>query len=364
MVEQFGFRLPKLDWILTGATLGLLSLGLLTLQSSLRQENTGVSLLQLQFLAISIGLFGFLFLSLTDSRYLQLVAPFAYFISIILLVALFVFGVSIRGSVRWFDFGAFQLQPSEIVKPLLILFVAWFLTLVDKKINSPRLLLLFFSVLALPLFLIFAEPDLGTTIVLFLTFLTMLYFSGFQVRWFFLLLFLGLIVSPFIFNFLPDYQKQRFLSFLNPFADPQGSGYNLIQSVIAIGSGGFWGLGWGKGTQSHLQFLPEQHTDFVFATFLEEAGFAGALIVILLFGLIFWRGIRTLRLINDQFSHFLLIGSLSLLFWQIIINIGMNIGLFPITGIPLPFISYGGSSIVSSLIILGFISCVIKSGKA
>lgn len=351
--------LINLDTPLILAALVLSVIGLSTIQSTIL-AGVGFSseLFNRQVLALILGVSLFFLISRLDYRYLTFLAPLIYGMTIVLLVLLLSLGQTVRGSARWFVIGDFQLQVSEYAKIFLI--VAWvaFLVWAKERINRPLILLFYFLLLLLPVGLIYLQPDLGTSVILILTGITMLLFSQIKPKNFTLCLLLFVLLVPLVWFLLKDYQKIRLLSFLNPTLDPLGAGYHILQSIIAVGSGGFLGRGWGRGTQSHLQFLPEQHTDFIFATFTEETGFLGAILLLFLFGIIFWRGIKISQNCPMLFGRLLGIGIVAFLFIQVFINIAMNLGIAPITGIPLPLVSYGGSSLLTTFISLGLLQSI------
>ena len=299
-------------------------------------------------------LFYFLFLSIDYNLWPKFKYLF-YLITLLLLSLIFLLP-EVRGTHRWIDFGIFILQPSEILKPLIILFYSSHLIKI-QKISGFTLLKLI--VTFLPIFaLIFLQPDLGNAIIYISLFIGLLIIAGTNISHLLsgaatLLLFLPLIWAR-----LLGYQRQRLISFINPQLDPLGAGYNAIQSVIAIGSGGLIGLGLGRGNQSRLLFLPEYQTDFIFASLIESLGFAGGLILLgLYFLMLFWILLVALKSSN-LLGRFIAVGIFCQIFSQVIINVGMNMGLLPITGITLPLLSYGGSSIVSTYISLGLINAV------
>lgn len=342
------------DLFITIPTVLLISLGILVIYSSEPK-------LAIQQLVIAlIGLVLFWFFSLIDLRFYKDYLKYIYYFILVLLIIVFILGFETRGSLRWIPLGLFNLQPSEFVKPILILILAKF-----WSENSPSWLNIGKSALIVfpAAILIFKQPDLGTTLTITMIWLFMLIGSNISV---FKLLFMflsGLILIPIGWFFLKDYQKYRITSFLSPEKDPLGVGYNAIQSTIAVGSGEFFGRGLGRGTQSRLQFLPEFRTDFIFASIAEEFGFIGSVILLLLYSAIIGRSIRIMHYANNRFSNLVVLGVLGMFFFQIIVNIGMNIGILPITGITLPLLSYGGSSMLTTLICLGFIASVAKFGK-
>lgn len=283
-----------------------------------------------------------------------------YFLSIVLLVILF-FNSQIRGVSRWIDIGQVHIQPSEIIKPFVTIFLtALIIEGKGKRIREKILpFVLFFPIL----FLIFKQPDLGNALVFLFMYLALEISHGFKLLYLFFIAVIGGLLWPLFFRILKNYQRERLFSFINPHSDPAGTGYNAIQAMIALGSGQLLGLGLGRGTQSHLLFLPEYHTDFVFASLGEELGFAGGFIVIILYMVLLGRILKISVNSKDEFGKFLTIGVFAQLFFHVFVNIGMNLGILPITGITLPLLSYGGSSILSTFICLGMTSSVGRIGK-
>lgn len=274
--------------------------------------------------------------------------------SIIFLTLPLIFGVTTRGSVRWIKIGSLTLQPSEIIKPFLIVVFANFLSKFESSLTFKNLTT-YLIILAIPALLIFKQPDLGSTLVVSVIWLGIFISSNLPILWL-ISIFSGFaILSPLVFKLLKSYQKQRITSFLNPYLDPQGSGYQLIQSIIAVGSGGFFGKGFGSGTQSQLAFLPEQHSDFIFASLAEETGFVGSFILIMGMFFILKRILEIAKFAPDKFSYYTCIGVFSMILFQSFVNIGMNLGVMPITGITLPLVSAGGSSILATMIALGMV---------
>lgn len=333
------------DWLLIASPVLLLIFGLAILGS------VAPNLVSQQTIIILVGLVLAGLIAWTDYRVLASFSWVFYFIAVGLLLATYVIGQTTRGSVRWIPLGIFNLQTSEIAKPLLIIFFASLCSKLD--LSRFKNLLLLCGLLALPLFLIFRQPDLGSTLAVASLWLGIIFAAG--APWYFIVLglFTALGFFPLFWNHLEPYQRLRLTSFLNPLSDPLKSGYNLLQSLIAVGSGQIWGRGLGHGTQSQLQFLPERHTDFIFASLAEELGLVGSLILLSLFSLLCYRLIIASLNASDRFGRLLALGVFSLITFQTFINIAMNLGLAPITGITLPLISFGGSSLVSTLISLG-----------
>lgn len=305
-----------------------------------------------QFFFLIVGTIIFILSSLfLDRQILTNLSWPLYLLSLLLLLATF-FGPDIRGAHRWIEFLGIRLQPSELIKPLLIVAQAAFLDYYSLK--SFRKVIVFLLLFILPALLVFRQPDLGNGIVYVGTTLGILFMAGLPMRYFVALFFLTILFFPFSWGMLKEYQRSRLISFLNPYLYARGAGYNAIQAMIAVGSGQLFGRGLGRGSQSQLRFLPERHTDFIFASISEELGFFGASIIILAYFVLLFTLFRQAKASNGRFSRLVIFAVLIQLFLQIFINIGMNLGILPITGITLPFISYGGSSIIATSILLGF----------
>lgn len=346
--------LSNIHWPITICSFLLLSFGILIIYSSSKE----LAFQQVMFALV--GLIIYFFVSQFDYRSIKnLIFPF-YFLSIILLVIVVILGVETRGVVRWIPLGPINIQPSEFAKPALILLLANFWSK-----NYPSLLNIFKSLLwSSPIiFFIFKQPDLGSTITILAIWVVMLFASGISLRNILILTLLVLLMIPLGALTLAPYQKQRISGFLAPESDPLGKGYNLIQSQIAVGSGQLLGRGLGRGTQSRLQFLPEFRTDFIFAAIAEEMGFVGSLIILSIYLILLIFCLRAGGGGVDAFGFLIISGTSAMILFQVLINIGMNIGLLPITGITLPLISYGGSSLLATLFTLGFVSSVAKFRK-
>lgn len=317
-----------------------------------------IDLFKAQLLFSVLAILVFIFFSQVNYQSLKNYSFLIYVASIIILFFVLLIGIESRGSVRWFEFFGFRIQFSELLKPFLALCLSSFLA--SKNNYSIKF---FFGVLALlfPIwFLIFLQPDLGNAIIYFLVIIFIMFIFGFPLRYFLASLLLMVVSFPFFWNFLKDYQKQRVLTFFHLKVDPLGTSYNAIQSVIAVGSGMFMGRGLGQGTQSVLRFLPERHTDFIFATLSEELGFVGSLVILATFGFLFYRIFLIYKNSDSAFSKIFAQTAFFLFLIQFFMNIGMNVGIMPIVGVSLPFVSYGGSSLLSSFIFLGFLSSMSK----
>lgn len=278
-----------------------------------------------------------------------------YAVNIALLVLVLILGRERLGAQRWFTIGNFTLQPSEFIKINFILALANYLGSKKGKLETPAGFVIPIILLMIPFLLVVIQPDLGTALLLVPIFLSMMFVAGARPKYLITLIILGLASMPVFWHFLRDYQRQRLTVFLNPNVDPLGAGYTIIQSKIAVGSGGLVGKGWLAGTQNQLNFLPERHTDFIFSVIGEEWGLFGALVLVLLFFLIVKRGFDIAYLTNDMHGKLIATGIVVLMALQVTINIAMTIGMMPVVGIPLPLISYGGSSMFTTFIAVGLL---------
>jgi rod shape determining protein RodA len=353
-------KILKFDWIMMFTVVFLIGVGLLSLYSislgDSQQEGMDVFSKQLIFVVIGIGVL--VFFACTDYHYLRSYCTAIYFFSLILLIAVLIWGSTVRGTVGWLEIGAFHIQPVEIAKLALIVFLASFIA--QKKMELSEIFRFFasFVMTGIMVFLVLRQPDFGSAMVLAAIWAGMLLISGMSRKTFLILIAVIFIISSFTWMVLADYQKDRLVSLLKPEIDPQGSGYNLIQARVAVGSGGLTGKGIGHGSQSQLNFLPEKHNDFIFAVIAEELGLLGAIFVILLFAVLFFRMRVAALSAPDNFGYLLVTGILVMFFVQTLINIGMNIGLVPITGLSLPLLSYGGSFLLVTFACLGIVLSV------
>lgn len=289
-------------------------------------------------------------------NFISLNSYFFYWLFIIILFITFLLGLEAKGSKRWLDLYFFNFQASEIFKPFFILFLTNFLAKEHKGFNKLYVFLASLFYFILPFFVIYKQPDLGNALIYLIIFFFLVLFSPLPKRYVIYMILVGLIVGPISFTLLRDYQRERIISFLNPSINEQGTSYNMIQSVITTGSGQFFGKGLGLGTQSRLFFLPENHTDFAFASLVEQFGFVGGFTILVLFSVIILALFKKLlkRFFNkdeESLASFLyVVGFTVYIASQTLINIGMNLGVFPVAGIALPFISYGGSALVAIMI--------------
>jgi len=344
------------DWVLLGTICLVAALGILNLYSSTSTWEMGTPVYVKQSYWLCIGLVIALAVCTIDYRHLEYLGFIFYAVNLGLLLFVLLFGKTSMGATRWIDLGFFHLQPSEIMKLVIIITLARYFdergqvhghTLGDLKIP--------FLLLGAPALLIMKQPDLGTAMLVLFIGATMALFAGIRRGTLVLLSIAGGLAAFGGWFLLRDYQKERIRTFLDPERDPLGSGYHIIQSKIAVGSGGFFGKGFMKGTQSQLSFLPERHTDFAFSVFAEEWGFVGSLLLLLIYLFIVFWGIYIARRAADRFGMFLALGVVAMIFWHIVVNLGMVIGLLPVVGVPLPLFSYGGTSMVTTMIGTGLL---------
>ena len=303
----------------------------------------------------------FLFLSFVKINFWYQKAYFFYFICLFLLIIVLFFGITSSGSKRWLNLYFLNLQPSELMKiSIIVCFARYYHRMQSIDIQSYRFLLIPIILLIIPCYLVITQPDLGTSILIAGSGIVVIWIAGLNIKYFVYSSLLLLVSFPFIVSILKPYQKSRILTFFNPDRDPMGAGYQIIQSKIAIGSGGLYGKGFLKGTQSYLEFLPEKHTDFIFTLFSEEFGFLGSIVILTLYMLLIYRIIRIGFLNRSFFPRLYCFGFASALFLYVFVNVAMVLGLLPIVGAPLPIMSYGGSSMLSIMLGLSIVmSCKI-----
>lgn len=341
----------RLDWLLLLGVAALVLLGVAMIDSATTGTPGLSGYARRHALYAGLGFTLLLVTSVVDYRLLPALRWPLYFVAVVLLVLVDVAGISRGGAQRWLDLGVIELQPSEVVKGLLLLALASFLA---EGRDRPVWwqVLSYLVLLALPLLLIYAQPDLGTAVSLAFLGLGLLFVSGVPWRYILGMATASAMSAPLIWASLEDYMRERVLLFLNPAADPQAT-YNIRQALLAVGSGGLVGKGYKLGTQSQLHFLRVRHTDFIFPVIAEELGFVGASLVIALFALVLYRLLRIALAARDTYGRLVACGVALILFFQAFVNMGMNVGLLPVTGIPLPFVSYGGTNLVTTLWLIG-----------
>jgi len=351
-------KLKKFDWVFIITILLLSGFGLLSVFSA--TANISPTLFHKQSFAVLFGLTLFAFFSSIDYRLFKKISSAIFIILIAVLIGVLIFGNRIKGALSWFHFGFFRFQPVEFVKIAMIIVLAKFFTANFRRLKKFRFIMISFIIVLIPTILIIIQPDIGSAFVIICIWIGMILVAGIKKEHIAILLIMAMSIGLCGWKFgLKDYQRSRITSFINPYEDPQGQGYNAIQSVIAVGSGGFWGKGIGNGSQGQLNFLPERHTDFIFANIAEEMGFIGVSFLMALYAILLLRIVKVAFEANDNFAKFLVIGIALMIFTHVLENVGMNIGIMPITGIPLPLISFGGSSMVVTLSSLGIVTSIL-----
>lgn len=389
-----------LDWKLIGAALILSIIGILLIYSAQYDAATGTSqdYYIKQMLWVCMALFAFIVIIHIPMRMIDFLAYLFYALGLVLLMLVFFIGHSKYGAARWFSLGPINVTPSDIAKIALLVALSRFLAYTKLRPQSIQRLLISTLITVIPMGMVLVQPDLGTSMVFIALLFSLWFWSGLSPFYIILIisplfslltafhwlawvvylivliafilafrpgflsgslavtvnLFFG-ILAPIAWNRLADYQKLRILTFLDPGRDPRGAGYQIIQSKIAVGSGGLIGKGYLEGSQSQLKFLPERHTDFIFSVLGEEFGFVGTLIVVVLFAYIFYRGIMIAARCRSKFASYMAWGAVTILIFQFIVNVGMTIGLMPVTGLPLPLLSYGGTSQILSWALISFL---------
>lgn len=356
----------KFDFVLLGALLLLVAISLVVIYSmsfsgDSQSDSRIIFFHQLAYVALGFLLF-FIFSKINYNFWLTY-CNWIYFFGIILLLIVLFWGSEVRGTLGWLSIKGLNFQPVEAEKVFLLVFLAGFFSRKKGRLSELVRIVTSIFLLILPLVLVMSQPDLGSALMLILLWLGMILVSGISWKNFLVLLLVGLMVAFSAWFLLEDYQKQRIETFINPELDPKGGGYNVIQSIVAVGSGGIFGKGLGHGSQSQLNFLPEKHTDFIFAAASEELGLVGASVILALYFIILYRVYKISSLAKDNFSYLVGLGALVLFISHFLINVGMNMGITPVTGVPLPFLSYGGSSMISFMALLGMVNNIYLNRK-
>jgi rod shape determining protein RodA len=369
-VEIAGMRdvARRFDWILLGAVVALVAYGLRLVAGITADDvprNPDYYVLR-QAAYAALGAIGMVALSAVDPNLFRRLWRPIYGAALVMLVLVYPLGSEVRGSQRWIAFGGVQFQPSELVKLLLVLAIGGFLAERFRRMTEWRVVLLAIALASVPALLVFFQPDIGTSLVYGAALAAMLFVAA--ARWLHLgaLLVIVALLPPMIVWWLPalgadvlePYQRARLTAFVDPESDPQGTTYNVEQSILAIGAGGLRGRGVANASQTNLDYLPEHATDFAFASLAEQRGFLGAATLLLLYLLVVWRGLRVTSLASDPFSAIVAAGIVFALLFQVFVNVGMTMGIAPVTGIPLPFVSVGGSSLVTNLLAMGVLQAI------
>jgi len=359
---KFKFALPKtIDWLLYLIPVILVLAGLAVIYS-LTYFNGKISLLYNQIIYAAIGIVLMVVLTFWDYRNLKGFSIYLYLIGVGLLIFVLFFGKTTLGATRWIDLGFFQLQPSELMKIFLVILVARFLS---DRVGQIRFrdIVIVIAMTILPVFLIAKQPDLGSVAVIAVGAIGVIFASKLSRSQIFALIGIFIIMLPITWFSLKDYQKQRIYTFLNPASDQYGSGYNVFQSTITIGNGGLFGRGLGHGAQSQLNFLPVAHTDFIFAGVAEASGLVGSIVLIIIFIVLILRIVSVAKISKDNFGMLLAIGFAAIFLFQMVVNIAMNLGIAPVTGITLPFVSHGGTSLILCFVMIGILQSIYLRHK-
>ncbi len=359
--------LRHLDYLLIAATLGLVVYGVAMIYYATRTDITGDPLyyVRQQLIAVALGLAAAVVVSLLDYEIYRRYQWALYAVAVVLVAAVLPLGLNVQGATRWFNLGFMRLQPSALAMLFMVLSIGAYLADRMDLLGSRRVTLVALGLVIVPALLVYKEPDFGTAIVLVVLVVAMLFFYG--TSWKHFVVLAGAAVALFVaaFKALPmlgihvvnSFQIERLFVFVNAARDPSGSGYNIIQSTIAVGSGGFGGRG-NMATQTALDFLPEHHTDFIFAVIGERNGFVGATLLLIIYAVFLWRCLRIATLSRDMYGSILAGGIAVMVLFQVFVNIGMTIGIMPVTGIPLPFVSYGGTAITIFVVLVGLLQAI------
>ncbi len=363
-LKKYLAALKRFDWILLSAVILLVCFSLAAIYSiTISFETPDFLNFKKQVIFAIVGLILLFIISFLDYRFWRVAASLIYSLAVVLLVVVLFFGQIIHGTKGWFSALGLTFQPVEIAKLALIFSLAVFLS--KKDIKEFKNFLTTGVLTAIMCILVLIQPDFGSALILFLIWFLLVFLVGTKKK--FLAAVAGLMILFFIaswFFLFASYQKDRILTFFNPQAAPYDQGYQVQQAIIAVGAGGLMGRGLGFGSQSQLKFIPASQTDFIFAVIAEELGFLGVVLILFFWGVILYRLIRAMSRTKDEFASFFILGISILFFVQVFINIGMNVGLLPVTGIPLPFLSYGGSFLLASLIMIGLVESIIIRSRS
>ncbi|MDP3985294.1 MAG: rod shape-determining protein RodA [bacterium] len=359
MFNRIRLHIGRIDWLLLLAVGALLLMGLATIWSvTLARDPGDLGVIKRQLIAAAIGC-GLLFiLAASNYRLLKNYSFVLYVVAIVLLIAVLIFGQTVRGTTGWLRFAGWNFQPVEFAKIALIVFLANYLANHPRAAFGAGEFVVSTICVGLMVFLVLLEPDLGSALVLVAIWIGLLAFARIKKRFILLLFGIAAIIAVTSWFFFAPYQKDRILTFIDPSRDPLGRGYNVTQAMVAVGAGEMFGRGLGFGSQSQLRFLPESQTDFIFAVIAEDFGFVGVTVMLVFLGLLVWRMLVIVKHAPDDFTAFLILGILVVFATQGIVNIGMNLGVLPVTGITLPLLSYGGSSLLMFLIMIGITQSV------
>lgn len=349
------------DWITLAIAVIICVIGIMTIYSATRPLTSEAhpAFYLKQMIWLGLGLTALFLVAWIDYIRIERSAPILYLAGLILLIAVFFLGRTGMGAQRWLSIGPLSFQPSEFFKTIYIIMLAHYLSVMKPPLEALSLLRVFLVLTLFPFILLLKQPDLGTALIMLMISLSLVIARGLSKRVAVLVVIISLISLPFLGNIvwegLKDYQKSRLVAFIDPETDPAGIGYQLNQSKITVGSGKFFGKGYLQGTQGPFRFLPEKHTDFIFSVYAEEWGFLGSFLLLCLYLALILRGLDTARKAKDDFGRLLALGITFMFLIYLLINIGMTLGLMPVVGIPLPFMSYGGTALLSNLIAVGIL---------
>ncbi|MFZ6017901.1 MAG: rod shape-determining protein RodA [Nitrospirota bacterium] len=351
--------IKNFDWVTLSIVIIIAFIGIMTIYSATRplaaEEHSGFYIKQALWFVL--GIIALFLIVSFDYVWLSRFSLYFYIAGIIFLITVFIFGKPGMGAQRWLSIGPLSFQPSEFFKLTFIIMLSQQLSKMNNPVSITSLFRIFFLIVFLPFLLLIKQPDLGTALIILTIFVSLILVKGLYKRVAILLVIIGLISLPFLGNILweglRDYQKNRLVAFIEPEVDPTGVGYHINQSKITVGSGEFLGKGYLKGTQGPFRFLPEKHTDFIFAVFAEEWGFFGSLLLLSLYLILILRGLDTARKAKDDFGRLLALGITFMFSIYLFVNVGMTLGMMPVVGIPLPFMSYGGTALLSNLLSIG-----------
>lgn len=350
--------LGRFDWLLLLAVAVLVAVSIASIWSVALSRGNDLGIVTKQGIAAAMGFALIFMLAAANYRLFKNYSLIIVLAAVLMLVAVLIFGTTIRGTTGWLRVAGWNFQPVEFAKFALVVYLAKYLSNHPRASFGLREFLVSGFWVAIITALTLAEPDLGSSLVLLATWVGLLAFARIRKRYLLSLIFGGIAIAILSWFILAPYQKDRILTFMDPARDPLGRGYNVKQAMIAVGAGGLFGRGLGFGSQSQLRFLPESQTDFIFAVIAESFGFAGVLLVLGFLGLLMLRTLRIAKAVGDDFSIYLVVGILLIFAVQSVVNIGMNLGIMPVTGIALPFLSYGGSALLMSLAMVGVVESI------
>lgn len=366
MYYRLKLYLKNFDWIIFSAVILLAAFGLMEVYSvALGLGSRDLLNFYKQLFFVGLGIILMLTFSFIDYRFIKSLSRYLYWLGALILIIVLIFGQTINGTKGWFNIAGFGIQPVEFIKIILIVFLASYFSNLATKVKTLRHFLISVVGTLILSFLIILQPDFGSSLVILSIWLIMVIMAGFSRKYFVIIGVIGCLLAGGAWLSFKEYQKQRITTFLNPGQEScsRDECYNSFQAIIAVGSGGLMGKGVGFGSQSQLKFLPEAQTDFIFSVIAEEMGFFGIILVAAFFCILYFRSFSVLKKINNDFGIYYILGLSGLIFTHMLVNVGMNIGLLPIVGLPLPFISYGGSSTLSLFIAIGIMQNIIIKSK-